>query len=134
MIGHCRANRWFFLFGRYPALSCRIATKSISSGSGGGEATRRAPTIQAQVITTAPRRDSPRSLGAAYPNRCGRRFPFDAIGHAWGAAAMNSTILVIEESLDLCRLFEYILRADGHTVAAFHDWQTAQSALAEVVP
>jgi two-component system phosphate regulon response regulator PhoB len=47
---------------------------------------------------------------------------------------MDSTILVIEESLDLCRLFEYILRADGHTAAAFHDWQTAQIALAKGVP
>lgn len=47
---------------------------------------------------------------------------------------MDSTILVIEESLDLCRLFEYILRADGHTVAAFHDWQTAHAALPEVGP
>jgi two-component system phosphate regulon response regulator PhoB len=47
---------------------------------------------------------------------------------------MDSTILVIEESLDLCRLFEYILRADGHTVAAFHDWQAAQAALATVAP
>ena len=42
---------------------------------------------------------------------------------------MESHILVIEESLDLCRLFEYILRADGHTVAAFTNWQAAQAAL-----
>ena len=42
---------------------------------------------------------------------------------------MDATILVIEESLDLCRLFEYMLRADGYTVRAFHDWQTAQAAL-----
>ena len=47
---------------------------------------------------------------------------------------MDSTILVIEESLDLCRLFEYILRADGHTVQAFHDWQAAQAVLAEIAP
>jgi DNA-binding response OmpR family regulator len=42
---------------------------------------------------------------------------------------MDATILVIEESLDLCRLFEYMLRADGYTVRAFHDWQAAQAAL-----
>ena len=44
---------------------------------------------------------------------------------------MDATILVIEESLDLCRLFEYMLRADGYTVRAYHDWQTAQAALAQ---
>ena len=42
---------------------------------------------------------------------------------------MAATILVIEESLDLCRLFEYMLRADGYIVRAYHDWQTAQAAL-----
>jgi DNA-binding response OmpR family regulator len=42
---------------------------------------------------------------------------------------MAATILVIEESLDLCRLFEYMLRADGYTVRAYHDWQAAQAAL-----
>lgn len=42
---------------------------------------------------------------------------------------MDATILVIEESLDLCRLFEYMLRADGYTVRSFHDWQAAQAAL-----
>ena len=42
---------------------------------------------------------------------------------------MDATILVIEESLDLCRLFEYMLRADGYTVRSFHDWQSAQAAL-----
>ena len=42
---------------------------------------------------------------------------------------MDATILVIEESLDLCRLFEYMLRADGHTVLSFHNWQSAQPAL-----
>jgi DNA-binding response OmpR family regulator len=42
---------------------------------------------------------------------------------------MDATILVIEESLDLCRLFEYMLRADGYTVCSFHDWQAAQAAL-----
>jgi two-component system phosphate regulon response regulator PhoB len=42
---------------------------------------------------------------------------------------MDATILVIEESLDLCRLFEYMLRADGYTVRSFHDWQAAQTAL-----
>ena len=42
---------------------------------------------------------------------------------------MDATILVIEESLDLCRLFEYMLRADGYTVRSFHDWQTADAAL-----
>jgi DNA-binding response OmpR family regulator len=42
---------------------------------------------------------------------------------------MDATILVIEESLDLCRLFEYLLRADGYTVRSFRDWQTAQPAL-----
>lgn len=42
---------------------------------------------------------------------------------------MDATILVIEESLDLSRLFEYMLRADGYTVRAFHDWQAAQAAL-----
>lgn len=47
---------------------------------------------------------------------------------------MESSILVVEESLDLCRLFEYILRADGHTVAAFTNWQTAQPAVATIAP
>ena len=42
---------------------------------------------------------------------------------------MDATILVIEESLDLCRLFEYMLRADGYTARAFHDWQAAHAAL-----
>src|SRR5690242_11047245 len=42
---------------------------------------------------------------------------------------MDATILVIEESLDLCRLFEYMLRADGYTVRGFLDWQAAQAAL-----
>jgi DNA-binding response OmpR family regulator len=42
---------------------------------------------------------------------------------------MDATILVIEESLDLCRLFEYLLRADGYIVSSFHDWQSAQAAL-----
>jgi DNA-binding response OmpR family regulator len=42
---------------------------------------------------------------------------------------MDATILVIEESLDLCRLFEYMLRADGYTVRSFHDWQAAQAGL-----
>ena len=47
---------------------------------------------------------------------------------------MDATILVIEESLDLCRLFEYMLRADGHTVFTFHDWQSAQPALITRAP
>jgi len=47
---------------------------------------------------------------------------------------MESTILVVEESLDLRRLFEYILRADGHTVAAFEEWQAAQTALTTIAP
>lgn len=47
---------------------------------------------------------------------------------------MESSILVVEESLDLCRLFEYILRADGHTVAAFTNWQAAQLAAATIAP
>jgi two-component system, OmpR family, phosphate regulon response regulator PhoB len=47
---------------------------------------------------------------------------------------MDATILVIEESLDLCRLFEYMLRADGYTVQSFHDWQTAQTALSQNQP
>ena len=42
---------------------------------------------------------------------------------------MDTTVLVIEESIDLCRLFEYILRADGYTVYSCHDWQVAQAAL-----
>jgi DNA-binding response OmpR family regulator len=47
---------------------------------------------------------------------------------------MDTRILVIEESLDLCRLFEYILRADGHSVTSFQDWQSAQAALASFAP
>ena len=47
---------------------------------------------------------------------------------------MESSIVVIEESVDLRRLFEYILRADGHTVAAFNDWQAAQTALTTATP
>ena len=42
---------------------------------------------------------------------------------------MEATILVIEESLDLSRLFEYMLRADGYAVRSFHDWQAAEAAL-----
>ena len=42
---------------------------------------------------------------------------------------MDATIVVIEESLDLRRLFEYFLRADGYVVSSFQDWQSAQAAL-----
>ena len=42
---------------------------------------------------------------------------------------MEPTILVIEESLDLCRLFEYILRADGYKVTGCDHWQAAEKAL-----
>jgi DNA-binding response OmpR family regulator len=42
---------------------------------------------------------------------------------------MDATILVIEESLDLCRLFEYMLRADGYTVRSFQHWKAAPTAL-----
>lgn len=47
---------------------------------------------------------------------------------------MDTTILVIEESLDLCRLFEYMLRADGHTVFSFNDWHAARPALIAYAP
>ena len=47
---------------------------------------------------------------------------------------MDTTILVIEESLDLCRLFEYMLRADGHTVFSFNDWHAAQPSLIACAP
>lgn len=47
---------------------------------------------------------------------------------------MDATILVIEESLDLCRLFEYMLRADGYAVRSFHNWQAAQAALSHGQP
>ena len=47
---------------------------------------------------------------------------------------MEATILVIEESLDLCRLFEYMLRADGYSVSTFHSWRAAEEALATVDP
>ncbi|HEX9371864.1 MAG TPA: response regulator [Roseiflexaceae bacterium] len=47
---------------------------------------------------------------------------------------MDATILVIEESLDLCRLFEYMLRADGYTVSAFTGWQAAHAQLAAAAP
>jgi DNA-binding response OmpR family regulator len=47
---------------------------------------------------------------------------------------MDTTIMVIEENLDLCRLFEYMLRADGYSVRAFHDWQAAQSTLPAGAP
>jgi two-component system, OmpR family, phosphate regulon response regulator PhoB len=42
---------------------------------------------------------------------------------------MEPTILVIEESLDLCRLFEYMLRADGYTAYSVNDWREAQAQL-----
>lgn len=47
---------------------------------------------------------------------------------------MDPTILVVEESLDLCRLFEYILRADGYKVTGCHTWQSAEAALGTSVP
>ena len=47
---------------------------------------------------------------------------------------MDTRILVIEESLDLCCLFEYILRADGHVVTSFQDWKSAQTAVASFAP
>jgi len=42
---------------------------------------------------------------------------------------MDTTILVIEENLDLSRLFEHILRVDGYGVMSFHHWQEAQAAV-----
>jgi DNA-binding response OmpR family regulator len=47
---------------------------------------------------------------------------------------MGATILVIEENLDLSRLFEHLLQVDGYNVRSFHHWQEAQSALATGEP
>lgn len=38
---------------------------------------------------------------------------------------MRANILVVEDSPDLCRLFEYILRAEQYRVEAVSSWQQA---------
>lgn len=39
---------------------------------------------------------------------------------------MDATILVIEEDLDLSKLFYYMLQTEGYDVAVTHAWQSAQ--------
>jgi PleD family two-component response regulator len=51
-----------------------------------------------------------------------------------GGIVMDATILVIEENLDLSRLFEHLLRVDGYRVVSFHHWQQAQAALRAARP
>ncbi|HNP72533.1 MAG TPA: response regulator [Kouleothrix sp.] len=43
---------------------------------------------------------------------------------------MMATILLIEASPDLCKLFEHLLQAEGHQVLASYDWQGADALLA----
>lgn len=43
---------------------------------------------------------------------------------------MAATILLIEASPDLCKLFEHLLHAEGYEVQAYYDWQSAAAALA----
>ena len=47
---------------------------------------------------------------------------------------MRATILVIEEELDLRRLFGIMLQAEGYNARMVHDWQAAQAALAASKP
>jgi two-component system, OmpR family, response regulator len=47
---------------------------------------------------------------------------------------MRATILVIEEELDLRKLFGVMLRAEGYTTQLVPDWQAAQQALAASKP
>lgn len=47
---------------------------------------------------------------------------------------MGANILVIEDSLDLCRLFEYLLRTAGYSVRTIHDSAAAPAALASFTP
>ncbi|MBK9944069.1 MAG: response regulator [Kouleothrix sp.] len=47
---------------------------------------------------------------------------------------MRANILIVEESPDLCRLFEHMLLADGYLVQTYPDWQAADQALAQREP
>ena len=47
---------------------------------------------------------------------------------------MGATILVIEEDLDLGKLFDYMLRIEGYDVWLARDWQEAQAALEQAEP
>ena len=47
---------------------------------------------------------------------------------------MRATILVIEEELDLRRLFGIMLQAEGYNAQMVHDWQAAEAALAASKP
>lgn len=47
---------------------------------------------------------------------------------------MEATILVIEEDLDLSKLFYYMLRTQGYTVKVTHDWQMAQEIFDQAEP
>jgi DNA-binding response OmpR family regulator len=46
----------------------------------------------------------------------------------------RATILVIEEELDLRKLFGIMLQAEGFDVRLVHDWQAAQAAVAASEP
>lgn len=47
---------------------------------------------------------------------------------------MGAHVLVIEESPDLCRLFEYLLRSAGYSVRTIHDSAAAPATLACFAP
>lgn len=47
---------------------------------------------------------------------------------------MAAHILVVEESPDLCRLFEYLLRSTGYSVRTVHNSAAAPAALAGFAP
>jgi DNA-binding response OmpR family regulator len=54
-------------------------------------------------------------------------------GHL-GGTTMRATILVIEEELDLRKLFGVMLQAEGYNARLVRDWQAAQAALAASQP
>jgi two-component system phosphate regulon response regulator PhoB len=47
---------------------------------------------------------------------------------------MRATILVVEEELDLSKLFDIMLRTEGYDARLVRDWQEAQLALDEHAP
>jgi DNA-binding response OmpR family regulator len=47
---------------------------------------------------------------------------------------MDATILVIEEDLDLSKLFYYMLQTEGYDVAVTHAWQSAQEVFTHEEP
>jgi DNA-binding response OmpR family regulator len=47
---------------------------------------------------------------------------------------MDATILVIEEDLDLSKLFYYMLQTEGYDVAVTHAWESAQEVFIREAP